>query len=127
MFGVVLWSDEQEQKAVIWCEDHGDLAFYSNTGDGSRHVLDAGDWVQFDMTMERHQRFAHNPRLVYEGVYPDLADALSAVPASRPVPESPQERPETACRGRGSAQVIPFQPGQIARQEASDRTHAFQA
>ena len=127
MFGVVLWSDEQEQKAVIWCEDHGDLAFYSNTGDGSRHVLDAGDWVQFDMTMERHQRFAHNPRLISEGVYPDLADALSAIPVSRPVSEPPQERPETVRRARGSAQVIPFQPTRLRQPEVSGRTHAFQA
>jgi len=87
MFGVVLWRDEQEQKAVIWCEDHGDLAFYRNTDGTSRFELDAGDWVQFDMTMERHQRFAHNPRLVSEGVYQDLADALCAAPAPNPVQE----------------------------------------
>jgi len=127
MFGVVLWSDEQEQKAVIWCEDHGDLAFYSNKVDGFRLTLDAGDWVQFDMTMERHQRFAHNPRLVCEGVYPDLADALCAVPAPHSVPGPSKERTGTALSGRGSAQIIPFQSAQTTRRKTSDRPHANRA
>ena len=131
MFGVVLWSDEQEQKAVIWCEDHGDLAFYSNKDDSLRHALDAGDWVQFDMTMERHQRFAHNPRLVCEGVYPDLADALCAVPAPHsvagPSQERTLERPEAALSRRGSAQIIPFQSTRTTRHAASGWSHAYQA
>lgn len=127
MFGVVLWSDEQEQKAVIWCEDHGDLAFYSNTGDDFRHALDAGDWVQFDMTMERHQRFAHNPRLVCEGVYPDLANALCAVSTPSTTQEPVQERPVSARSDRSSAQIIPFQSAPVKRRKAPDRTHVFQA
>ena len=110
MFGVVLWSDEQEQKAVIWCEDHGDLAFYRKSTDACKFEMDAGDWVQFDMTLERHQRLAHNPQLVSEGVYPELADALCAVPL--------QEAGQTGCSDcsdptkldRKSAQIIPFLP-----------------
>ncbi len=31
MMGVVLWSDQQVGKAVIWCEDQGKLAYV--TGD----------------------------------------------------------------------------------------------
>ena len=27
MLGVVLWSDVSDRKAVIWCEDQGDLAY----------------------------------------------------------------------------------------------------
>lgn len=29
MYGVILWSDEITQKAVIWCEDHGRLAYFN--------------------------------------------------------------------------------------------------
>ena len=99
MFGVVLWSDEQEDKAVIWCEDHGDLAFYRKSDDEDKIALDAGDWVQFDMTMDRHLRFARNPRLVCDGVYPDIADALGVAVPQMPIKLQP---------GRGSADVIPF-------------------
>lgn len=121
MFGVVLWSDEQDEKAVIWCEDHGDLAFYSNTGSNLHVGLDAGDWVQFDMTMEHHQRFAHNPRLVCEGVYPDLADALCAtshLTSQSLAPPLPNAKScESSQRPRGSAQILPFSQVRPARRE----------
>lgn len=104
MFGVVLWSDTQDQKAVIWCEDHGDLAFYTQTDGNGDISLDAGDWVQFDVTVDRHLRFAHNPRLVAEGIYPDLADALSkAVPVQQPQVS------------RVSAKIIPLAAARSAR------------
>lgn len=99
MFGVVLWSDTEDRKAVIWCEDHGDLAFYNKTEEvcAAEFALDAGDLVQFELTVDRHLRFAHNPRLVSEGVYPDLADSLG------PANAVPQER-------RGSAEILLFKP-----------------
>ncbi len=120
MFGVVLWRDEQEQKAVIWCEDHGDLAFYRNTGDQLPVGLDAGDWVQFDMTMERHQRLAHNPRLVSQGVYPDLADALCAAPSQPSARDLPSQGHGVLAQSeRGSAQVIPFSFYQATRRDTA--------
>ena len=111
MFGVVLWSDTQDRKAVIWCEDHGDLAYYRSPENGTDVSLDAGDWVQFEMTMDRHLRFAHNPRLLSEGAYPDLADALnSATP--EPVRDTPAPVAQTQ---RGSAEIIPFSTLRPAR------------
>lgn len=101
MFGVVLWSDSQERKAVIWCEDHGDLAFYRQPEQGDSVPLDAGDWVQFDVTMERHMRYAHNPRLVAEGVFAGLAETLGD--AAKPGADTPRIR-------RQSADIIPFAP-----------------
>jgi len=127
MFGVVLWSDEQEQKAVIWCEDHGDLAFYRNTDEDNICELDAGDWVHFDMTMERSQRFAHNPKLIHEGVYPDLADALSAA-SVKPTTHAVSARQDNSVMPRrDSAQVIPLMAHRMARREAADPAHAHQA
>lgn len=127
MFGVVLWSDEQEQKAVIWCEDHGDLAFYRNTTDADRFQMDAGDWVQFDMTMEHHQRFAHNPRLVVEGVFADLAIALGAAPDQQSDLNSQAVNFDSVPSDQKSAQIIPFLPTRSARQRTMDSTRTHSA
>ncbi|WP_146343979.1 hypothetical protein [Falsiphaeobacter marinintestinus] len=109
MFGVVLWSDPQEQKAVIWCEDHGDLAFYRQPDDGEQVTLDAGDWVQFEMTMDRQMRHVHNPRLVAEGLFPEIANALPQSGHGQNLPDA--IRPQT----RQSAEIVPFRrPGQAS-------------
>ncbi len=102
MFGVVLWSDEEDHKAVIWCEDHGDLAFYRSSSDTPNVAMDAGDWVEFDLSMDRNMRFAHNPRLIAEGVFPELPESLER---ARPVRLSPAA---PAQSHRGSAEIIPF-------------------
>lgn len=122
MFGVVLWSDEQEQKAVIWCEDHGDLAFYQNADDDNTCDLDAGDWVHFDMTMERSQRFAHNPKLIHEGVYPDLADALSAASVKPTTHAVSARQDKSVMPRRDSAQVIPLMAHRTAQHDARPQT-----
>ena len=79
MYGVVLWSDEQDSKAVIWCEDHGRLAFYTATENSAfgGSTLDSGDLVEFDLTEGSDMRHAHNPRLVAQDQYPTLAQDLS--------------------------------------------------
>lgn len=110
MFGVVLWSDTNDQKAVIWCEDHGDLAFYRQPEDGAEISLDAGDLVQFDMTTDRHLQFAHNPRLVSEGVCAGLADVLGQISMSG------QDRAQD--QHQATAEIIPF--GAAARRAGRD-------
>lgn len=97
MFGVVLWSDLDDRKAVIWCEDHGDLAFCNQPENEASIQLDAGDWVQFDLTMKSNMRFANNPRLIAEGVCDGLAEAVQG--EIRPALETTQPT-------RGSAQII---------------------
>lgn len=116
MFGVVLWSDVEDRKAVIWCEDHGDLAFYRPAEAGPEVPLDAGDLVQFDITMDRHLRFAHNPRLVSEGVCSGLADVLGQA-AAEPSDPAP----------RGSAEIIPFSPASPRRARVGARPRAHSA
>ncbi len=32
MLGVVVWSKESAQSAVVWCEDHGDIAYLKGYG-----------------------------------------------------------------------------------------------
>lgn len=108
MFGVVLWSDTNDRKAVIWCEDHGDLAFYGSAQEVPlpEFALDAGDLVQFDLTEEQHLRLAHNPRLVSEGACPNLADALA--PKS---PTAPQAH-------SASADILLFEPRKARKPRA---------
>lgn len=108
MFGVVLWSDVDERKAVIWCEDHGDLAFYTQADCGSRVAFDPGDWVQFDLTLERNMRFAENPRLVAEGFCNGLAECLE--------PQKPENiRIDSASPRAVAAEIIAFSPRPAAR------------
>jgi len=78
MYGVVLWSDQKDRKAVIWCEDHGDLAYYSareeSVFDGP--PLDTGDFVQFQLSEGSEMRMAMAPRLVAQSQYHGLAESL---------------------------------------------------
>ncbi len=74
MFGVVLWSDNSQNRAVIWCEDHGDLAFFKgdeSDGRGAVHLV-PGDLVQFEMQEAHNMRLAVNPRMVASDQYPTL-------------------------------------------------------
>lgn len=106
MLGVVLWSDNEDNKAVIWCEDHGDLAFF-NGGDTAQFDavdLDAGDLVHFELQQEKHLRYAHNPRRIETGAYEGLAEQLQDVAQ----PKQPNQMRANPMPPMGSADVIPF-------------------
>ena len=79
MIGVVLWSDDSDSKAVIWCEDHGHLAYYCATHSEKnvRVQLESGDLVMFDLTGESDVRRASNPRVVAQEQFPTLVSDLT--------------------------------------------------
>jgi len=109
MIGVILWSDPSDQKAVIWCEDQGDLAYLSrpDTLALAENFIDVGDVVEFEVSTERSMRLAHSVKLVSSGKAKSLVDDLhTSVP-----PE-----PNTMS---GSAQVIPFRIDSPFRQTGS--------
>lgn len=87
MIGVVLWSDPADRKAVIWCEDHGDLAFYHQPEDEPKdRALDPGDLVHFDVSVDQKLRLVHNPKLVAEAAFralPDQMDLLDGIVTGR--------------------------------------------
>ena len=116
MLGVVIWSDESSKKAVIWCEDHGDLAFYKEQDADEVIMLGAGDLVEFEVTMERQFRYVKNPQLVSDSYSSGLADALTHGSAQDAFCPPQPDRAE-----RGSADVIPFE---LAR---SERARELQA
>ncbi len=97
MLGVVLWSDQEDRKAVFWCEDHGDLAYYeaSSADLDCSEFFDAGDMVQFEVAVERRLRKAFNPRMVEERACAGLPETLKR---NAPPPQA----------SRQSAEIIAF-------------------
>jgi len=93
MYGVVLWSDKKDRKAVIWCEDHGDLAFYLGQDESvfGGPSLDAGDFVTFQIADDRQVRVATDPRLVADQQYLGLAESLKS--KGMGLPTLPEARP----------------------------------
>lgn len=80
MLGVVVWSNEPRNKAVIWCEDQGALAYLeglANLSLGSDWP-NPGDLVELECRLEGGLRLAHDVRLVSQGVGSALPQALRA-------------------------------------------------
>jgi len=100
MIGVILWRSIDDSKAVIWCEDQGNLAFADIAGDqiGAETGFDVGDVVQFDVSVERNIRCAKNVTRLLDNWGSSLADALTRLPV---------EPGETS----DSTNVLPFSPG----------------
>ena len=96
MYGVVLWSNPDEGKAVIWCEDQGDLAYMKPGGLGPDPVLiEAGDLVELELSNSTEVRCVSSARLVERQAYPSLADKLIG------------KTPSPVSR-KGSAEIIKF-------------------
>lgn len=76
MIGIVLWSEATAGKAVIWCEDQGDLAFYSHDDASDVFNVHTGDWVAFDLELKADLRLAHNIQVLQEPGCPHLAQDL---------------------------------------------------
>lgn len=110
MYGVVLWSDADDRQAVIWCEDHGDLAFVDK---GGRDMDDCpglapGDLVCFELQIDSQIRKAINPSVVAEQEYPTLASALDPVAEEEPAGPITAAAQTMAPPRDATAQIIPF-------------------
>ena len=77
MYGIVLWSDVNDRSAVIWCEDHGDLAFLQHDRFARGAPLEAGDWVRFEVTVAGRMRLARSVELVENGAARALPRCLA--------------------------------------------------
>ncbi len=112
MIGIILWSDAADRKAVIWCEDQGDLAYFSDPDltYSDDTFLDVGDVVEFEVKTQRNMRLAANPRWIKQNAGSTLADGLRAVPMTHDHVIS------------NTAQVIPFraEPAPRARHTRED-------
>lgn len=109
MFGVVLWSDCTEHRAVIWCEDHGELAYFDAVEHPGAIALsmEPGDLVRFDIRQAGRMRLVRNPSLVAERQFPTLASDLKELaPAPAPVVAETAKAPEVPAPT--TAIIIPF-------------------
>jgi len=112
MHGVVLWSDTAKNQAVIWCDDHGDLAFYkSPERDREFMAFHAGDLVEFQVEDTGALRIASCPRVVAKESYPslttDLRQAGEAMGVLRDICEEPDRSADAS--GVKTAEIVPFQ------------------
>ena len=127
MIGVVVWTDQTFGKAVIWCEDQSDLAYFvrpdeelienniNPAGEISAPLDDIrkGDLVVFDAYYEGDCRMAKNLRLLEEDSHPLLAEYLQpdanadqgGQTAAEPVRQASQAQPET------TGEILPFLGG----------------
>lgn len=113
MLGVVIWSDNSDNKAVIWCEDQGDLAFFNGGDHAPIEILDldAGDLVHFELQQEKHLRYAHNPQRIEQGAYEGLAEKLHSSTTS----PQPNEIAASGQKRSLPADVIPFERTKVKR------------
>lgn len=125
MIGIVLWRDVAAGKAIIWCEDQGDLAFYTHPDTIDTFVLCVGDWVIFDLKLSDDIRLAVDIRVLQEPGCPELvADlvgeempaVLPFAPKAAPVRDSENQGPVNGDPGRhraagGQGAAVPRAPG----------------
>ena len=104
MIGVVVWSSEDRQKAVIWCEDHGALAYLQGRADlvGDQMWPDAGDLLELESETIGALRHARNVSILSDRRCAQLPEMLRAQitpePKLRLVPDVGQ--PSTANEPR---------------------------
>lgn len=78
MIGVVIWSSSSTEKAVIWCEDQGPLAYLQGTDDLAAEIEwpVPGDLLHLDCENVGNLRHARSVRIVSQQACPQLPMAL---------------------------------------------------
>ncbi|WP_323764970.1 hypothetical protein [Marinovum sp.] len=106
MCGVVLWANPDDQKAVVWCEDQGNLAFYLEPQDTalSGVALDAGDLIEFELREEPQFRRVTNPTLLVQDHAPELVAKLGRCANSAGAASAGTE----AGSSKSNSNVVPF-------------------
>ena len=104
MRGVIIWHCKTTERAVVWCDDSGELAYAGGqqawANPGTRVAI--GDYVAFDLQPSGTARSCKNMRLIEQGMAPELAGILGKMKAG-PVPvgrlaEPPVTAPRPAAR-----------------------------
>ena len=99
MNGVIIWSEQASKRAIIWCEDHGRLAFFKAEdtlqGELSRKnevfAYENDDMVSFTVDEQADLRLARDLKWVSCQKYPHLAEQLKAGSSSVAAVARPSE------------------------------------
>jgi hypothetical protein len=121
MLGVVIWTDAGDNKAIIWCEDHGELAFIGQqshaAANGER--FDQGDLIQFDLAEHENVRLARNPRKIAHHYCSDLDAVIATAQAV--------EKELTSSAKKTDAQLIDFESAKRLRAEELPAPQAYRS
>lgn len=81
MIGVILWSSPAKEKAVIWCEDHGALAYLQGRESlvFSSDWPEAGDLVELEIETVKELRHARCVSLVSGNKRSELPGLLRGI------------------------------------------------
>lgn len=103
MYGAVLWSDRCTNRALIWCEDHGSLAFFEggNAELADTSTFEEGDLVSFKIRDGRGMRLAFEVEVVSSEQYPCLAEDLRGLTEAENLPSTPGQS-DAGCK------IVPF-------------------
>jgi hypothetical protein len=88
MYGVILWKDPAKGKAVIWCDDHGHLAYLASADvikDG-QDIPEVGAMVDIIIRQVGPLRLCTSLECIDNTGHPTLLKSLrnTAVPSQRP-------------------------------------------
>ena len=89
MIGVIVWSSEAREKAIIWCEDNAALAYLQGRDDltSSGFWPGPGDLVELESELVNNLRFARHVSILSERSCMQLPAMLkSSVVAASPDP-----------------------------------------
>jgi hypothetical protein len=86
MRGVVIWHCQDTRRAVVWCDDSGELAYASDGRAWSNpfQSVSIGDYVAFDLRPTSASRTCSNLRLIESGHAPELAGILHKMRPAMP-------------------------------------------
>lgn len=78
MLGVVIWSCKVSGRAIVWCSDSKDLAYYEGRRlqRGPAPIIETGDLVEVTIAPRGILRRCTSLRLVEAGYMPDLVHTL---------------------------------------------------
>ncbi|MFV0386730.1 hypothetical protein [Paracoccus sp. (in: a-proteobacteria)] len=78
MIGVVVWSNKESEKAVVWCEDHGSLAYLGGSDSLTDPTIwpEPGDLLELESEMVGELRYARRVSLLTERGFPQLPEIL---------------------------------------------------
>ena len=94
MIGVILWNDTATSRAVIWCEDHGGLAYVSGSDNEAEEFQPkrVGDVVTFDLQLDGSVRRALNVSVIKETWGKSLAGQLKSMATGMTTTPQPERK-----------------------------------